>query len=206
MVSACRSSPRSPASSGGRTFRTSNPSPRLWSPMPTAARSRCGHRPGSRSRGRRTSSTCSTSASLEASTEDTALGDIVLETLRAFAADGGSVEMLNTYAIAGDPAVSVALAVRQDGDRAGACRDAPLLSALPSRLSSNGRPSLSAAPAFSTRRGPGVDLRALPPAPLLEGLPADQGWHGACSSCPARAFGSDRGWRGVTPPWRLAAL
>ena len=42
---------------------------------------------------------------LEAAAADTPLGRIVLETLRAFGAAGGSSQMLDAYAIAGDPAV-----------------------------------------------------------------------------------------------------
>ena len=46
-------------------------------------------------------------SSLVAAADDAALGDIVLETLRAFGAAGGSIEMLNAYALAGDPAVQL---------------------------------------------------------------------------------------------------
>lgn len=45
--------------------------------------------------------------SLEAAPAGTALGDIVLEALERFGKAGGSVEMLNAYAIAGDPAVQL---------------------------------------------------------------------------------------------------
>jgi hypothetical protein len=44
---------------------------------------------------------------LEAAGADTSLGEIVLQTLRAFGAEGGSTDMLNAYAIAGDPAVAL---------------------------------------------------------------------------------------------------
>jgi hypothetical protein len=44
---------------------------------------------------------------LQAAGEDTPLGDLVMQTLDAFGAAGGSVEMLNTYSITGDPAVQI---------------------------------------------------------------------------------------------------
>ena len=44
---------------------------------------------------------------LEAAAADTPLGDVVLETLRAFGAAGGGDEMLHAYSIVGDPAVAL---------------------------------------------------------------------------------------------------
>jgi len=45
--------------------------------------------------------------SLERAGDNAPLGDIVLQALSAFGAGGGAVEMLNAYAIAGDPAVQL---------------------------------------------------------------------------------------------------